>query len=101
MRGAFYGYPAHLVWNLRKSKGKLSHLMAQIDLAQALSKLRPGLVSLVSETAEEEISTLGGSNVIALAAAQLTLIGLHVGELFAFAMKLLNRPAHAVFLLGS
>ena len=47
MRGAFYGYPAHLVLNLRKSKGKLSHFMAQIDLAQALFELRPGLVGLV------------------------------------------------------
>ena len=38
---------------------------------------------------------------IVLAAAQPTLAGLHAGELFAFAMKLLNRSAHAVFLLGS
>ena len=101
MRGAFYGYPANSVWNLRKSEGGLSHLMAQIGLAQALSELRYGLVGLVSEAADEETSTLGGSNVIALAAAQPTPAGLHAGELFAFAMKLLNRPAHAVFLLGS
>ena len=75
--------------------------MAPIGLAQALSELRYGLVGLASESAQADLVTLGQSNVIALAAAQPTLIGLHAGELFTFAMKLLNRPAHAVFLLGS
>ena len=75
--------------------------MAQIGLIQALSELGYGLVGLVSESAHAELVTLGQSSVIALAAAQPTLIGLHAGELFAFAMKRLNRPAHAVFLLGS
>ena len=101
MRGAFYGYPAHLVWNLRKSKGRLDHLVAPIGLAQALSELRYGLVGLASESADVETSTLGESTVIALAAAQPTLTGLHAGELFVFAMKRLNGPTHAVFLLGS
>jgi hypothetical protein len=75
--------------------------VTQIGLAQALSELRYGLVGLVSESAHIELVTLGQSNVIALAAAQPTLAGLHAGELFAFAMKRLNRPAYAVFLLGS
>jgi len=56
---------------------------------------------LVSEIAEAELFALGQSNVITLATARPTLAGLHTGELFAFAMKLLNRTAHAVFLLGS
>ena len=75
--------------------------MAQIGLEQGLSELRYGLVSLVSGIAEAELFALGQSNVITLATAQPILAGLHTGELFAFAMKLLNRPAHAVFLLGS
>jgi len=75
--------------------------VAQIGLEQGLSELRYGLVSLVSEIAEAELFALGQSNVITLATARPTLAGLHTGELFAFAMKLLNRTAHAVFLLGS
>ena len=38
---------------------------------------------------------------VALAAGQLALAGLHAGELLEFAVKLLNRPADAVFLSGS
>ena len=75
--------------------------MTPTGLAQSLSELRCGLVGLASESAQADLVTLGLSNVIALAAAQPTLIDLHAGELFAFAMKQLNRPAHAVFLLGS
>ena len=43
----------------------------------------------------------GQGNVVALAAGQLALAGLHAGELLAFAVKLLNGPANAAFLFGS
>jgi hypothetical protein len=39
--------------------------------------------------------------VVALAAGQPALAGLHTGELLAFAVKLLNRPADAAFGFGS
>ena len=43
----------------------------------------------------------GQSNVVTLAVGQPELTDLHAGELFAFAVKLLNRPADAAFVLGS
>ena len=43
----------------------------------------------------------GQGDVVALAAGQPALAGLHAGELLAFAVKRLNRPADAAFLFGS
>ena len=43
----------------------------------------------------------GQGDVVALAAGQSALAGRHVRELLEFAVKLLNRPADAAFVLGT
>ena len=43
----------------------------------------------------------GQGDVVALAAGRLVLAGQYAGELLGFAVKRLNRPADAAFVLGS
>ena len=59
-----------------------------------------GLGSLIRGWFEAGPGTHGQGNVVALAAGQSALAGLHAGELLEFAVKRLNHPADAAFLLS-
>ena len=50
---------------------------------------------------EESPGPHGQGDMVALAAGQPVLVGLHAGELLEFAVKRLNRPADSAFVLGT
>ena len=75
----------------------MSHILVQ----KALFELINGLFGLVRGLFEAGPGAHGPGNVVALAAGQPALAGLHAGELLEFAVKLLNLPADAAFFLGS
>ncbi len=75
--------------------------MAHIGIQKALFKLIDGLLGLIGGLFEAGPGPHGQGDVVALAAGQPALAGLHAGELLEFAVKLLNRPADAAFVLGS
>ena len=59
------------------------------------------LLGLVDGLFEAGLGPHGQGEVVALATGQPAPAGLHAGELLAFAVKRLNRPADATFLFGS
>ena len=75
--------------------------MAHVRIQKPLLELINRLLGQVSDLFESGPGTHGQGNVVALAAGQPALAGLHAGELLEFAVKLLNLPADAAFLFGS
>ena len=75
--------------------------MAHVRIQKSLFELIDRLLGLVGGLFEAGPGPYGQGNVVALAAGQPALAGLHAGELLEFAVKRLNRPANAAFVLGS
>ena len=75
----------------------MSHILIQKRLFELVYRL----LGLVGGLFKPGPGPHGEGNVVALAAGQPALAGLHAGELLEFAVKLLNRPADAAFVLGS
>ena len=75
--------------------------MSHIRIQKALFELIDGLFRLVGGLFEAGPGAYGQGDVVALAAGQPALAGLHAGKLLEFAVKRLHRPADAAFLLGS
>ena len=75
--------------------------MSHERIQRALFKLVNRLLGLSGGLFEAGPGPHGQGDVVALAAGQPALAGLHAGELLEFAVKLLNRPADAAFVLGS
>ena len=74
----------------------MSHILVQKALFQLINRL----FRLVGSLFEAGPGAHGQGNMVALAAGQPALAGLHAGELLEFAVKLLNLPADAAFLLS-
>ena len=75
----------------------MSHILIQKRLFELIYRF----LGLVRGLFEAGPGPHGQGDVVALAAGQPALAGLHAGELLEFAVKLLNRPADAAFLFGS
>ena len=75
--------------------------MSHVRIQEPLFELIHCFLGLVGSLFEAGPGPHGQGDVVALAAGQPALAGLHAGELLEFAVKLLNRPADAAFLFGS
>ena len=75
--------------------------MSHIRIQKPLFELINHLLGLISGLFKAGPGPHGQGDVVALAAGQPALAGLHAGELLAFVVKLLNRPAAAAFRFGS
>ena len=75
--------------------------MPHVRIQKPFFELVNRFLGLVGGLFEAGPGPHGQGNVVALAAGQPALAGLHAGELLAFAVKLLNRPADAAFLFSS
>ncbi len=75
--------------------------MPHIGIQKPLFELIHCFLGLIGRLFEAGPGPHGQGNVIALAAGQPTLAGLHAGELLEFAVKLLNRLADTAFVFGS
>ena len=74
----------------------MSHILVQKAFFQLINRL----FRLVGSLFEASPGAHGQGNMVALAAGQPALANLHAGELLEFAVKRLNLPADAAFLLS-